>query len=102
MSLASLDGEHLASFKQALTNLLYTPTAELTYAQIVDGMPTSHTYMTDHWFYDGFPVFDHEELCPGTMDKTRAFRSQFDVLSLKFEPKVITTWQHSTCIGNSY
>lgn len=102
MSLASLDGEHLASFKQALTNLLSTPTAEFTYAQIVDGMPTSHTYMTDHWFYEGLPVLDHQELCPGTMDKTRAFRSQFDILSLKFEPKVSANWRHSTRIGNGY
>lgn len=88
MSLASLDREHLASFKQALANLLSTPIAEFTYAQIVDGMPTSYTYMTDHDFYDEFPVLNHENLCPGIMDKTRAIRSQFDVLSLKFELKV--------------
>lgn len=94
MSLNSLDEEHLASFKQALANLLSTPTAEFTYAQIVDGMPTSHNYMIDHDFYDGFPVLSHEELCPGTMDKTRAFRLQFDVLSLKFEPKVSPNCQH--------
>lgn len=96
MSLTSLDEKHLASFKQALTNLLSLPTVEFTYAQIVDGMPTSHTFMTDHWhwlygLYEGLPVLDHEELCPGTMDKTRAFRSKFDILSLKFEPKVIQT-----------
>lgn len=87
MSLTSLDQEHLASFKQALANLLSTPTAEFTYAQIVDGMPTRHTYITDHNFYNEFPVLDHEELCPGTMDKTRAFRSEFDILSLRFEPR---------------
>lgn len=102
MSLASLDGEHLASFKQAMANLLSTPAVEFTYAQIVDGMPTSNTYMRDHWFYEGLPVLDHQELCPGTMDKTRAFRSQFDTLSLKFEPKVSANWRHSTRIGNGY
>lgn len=59
MSLASLDGEHLSSLEQALANLLATPSAEITYAQIIDGMPTSDTYMTDHWFYEGFPALDY-------------------------------------------
>lgn len=88
MSLAGLDAEHLASLDRALANLLSTSNAEFTYAQIVDGMPTREIYVTDHWFYEEFPVLDHEELCPGAMDKTRAFRSQFNIGSLKFEPKV--------------
>lgn len=94
MSLKSLDVEHLASFKQAMANLLSKPNAELTYAQIVDGLPISQTYMKDHWFYEAFPVLDHEELCPGSMDKTRDFCSQFDVISLKFEPEVVTNRRH--------
>lgn len=89
-SLASLDEAHLAPFKQAMVNILSAPTVEFAYAQIVDGMPTSDTCMMDHWFTDGFPAMEHQELCPGTIDKTRAFRSEFDILSLKFEPKVVT------------
>lgn len=89
MSLAGLDAEHLASFERALANLLSTPNAEFTYAQIADGMPTSDIYVTNHWFYEGFPVLDHKELCPGAMDRIRAFRSNFNIASLKFEPKVI-------------
>lgn len=92
MALACLDAEHLASLDRALANLLSTPNAEFTYAQIVDGMPTSDVYVMYHWFYEGFPVLNHEELCPGAMDKTRAFRSQFDIASLKFEPKVYSRW----------
>lgn len=101
MSLASLDDQHLAPLRQALANLLSTPTAEFTYAQIVDGMPTSDTYMTDHYFYEGFPVLTHEELCPGIVEKTRAFRSRFDVLSLQFEPKVSVNCQPITRVSNS-
>lgn len=88
MSLTSLDAEHQASFKHAMANLLSTPIAEFTYAQIVDGMPISNIYKEDHRFCEGFPVLDHKDLCPGTMDKTRAFRSQFDIDSVEFEPKV--------------
>ena len=88
MSLADLDGEHLASLKQAMTNILSTPLAEFAYAQIIDGMPTRDAYIADHYFHEGIPALDHQELCPGTMEKTRAFRSQFDILSLNFKLKV--------------
>jgi hypothetical protein len=88
MSLTSLDAEHQASFKQAMANLLSTPIAEFTYAQIVDGMPISNIYQEDHGLWEGSLILDHKDLCPGTMDKARAFRSQFDLDSVKFEPKV--------------
>lgn len=88
MSLADLDGEHLASLQQAITNILSTPLAKFAYTQIIDGMPTRDAYITDHYFHEGVPVLNHQELCPGTMEKTRAFHSQFNVLSLNFKPKV--------------
>lgn len=88
MSVADLDGEHLASLKQAMANILSTPLAEFAYAQIVDGMPTRDTYIANHYFHEGFPALNHQELCPGTMEKARAFCSQFNVLSLNFKPKV--------------
>ena len=100
MSLASLDEEHLAAFKQAMINILSTPLAEFTYAQIVDGMPTRDTYMRDHWQFEGVPAMDHHELCPGITEKTRAFRSEFDVFSLKFEAQVVTSRQRSDDIRN--
>lgn len=95
MSLASLDEEHLDAFKRAMTNLLSTPLAEFTYAQIIDGMPTRDTYAREHSHLDGVPAMDHHEICPGIMEKTRAFRSEFDIFSLKFEPKVVQNYQPS-------
>lgn len=89
MSPADMDREHLASLKQAMTNILSTPRAEFAYAQIIDGMPTRDAYISDHpFFHEGAPALNHQELCPGIMGKARALRSQFDVLSLNFEPKV--------------
>ncbi|KAG8158740.1 hypothetical protein KVR01_011183 [Diaporthe batatas] len=96
MSLADLDGEYLASLKQAMTNLLSTPLAEFAYAQIIDGMPTRDSYFGPRHCHKGAPVLNHLELCPGIMEKTRAFRSQFDVLSLNFEPKTIQAYQDTT------
>lgn len=88
MSLHHLDAEHLEPLKQALNNLLSTTIAAQTYAQIVDGMPIASVYAEDHWFREGLPVMQHEELCPGVLEKTRSFRSQFDILSLEVPSKV--------------
>lgn len=101
MSLASLDEEHLAAFKQAITNVLSTHLAEFTYAQIIDGMPTRDTYTREHSHLEGVPAMDHHDLCPGIIEKTRAFRSEFDILSLKFEPKVATNCQRSNHVRYS-
>lgn len=91
MSVASLDGEHLASFGQAMTNILSTPVAEFIFAQLVDGMPNSENYSRDHYYYlEEAPAMDHHELCPGSMEKTRAFLSRLHATSFKFDPKVST------------
>lgn len=88
LSLEGLDVEHLQHFRRALFNVLSAPVAELTFAQIVDGQPTSNVYAGDHFFTDNLPVMQHETLCPGSIEKTRAFRAGFDILSLNFKPSV--------------
>ncbi|KAG8167953.1 hypothetical protein KVR01_003642 [Diaporthe batatas] len=79
-----------------MANLLSTPISELTHAQIVDGMPISKIYEEDHGFCEEFPVLDHKDLCPGTMDKIRAFRSQFEINSVEFEPKLLRAYQNTS------
>lgn len=69
-------------------DLLSTPVAEFTCAQIVDEMPVSSVYTENHWLRENFPVMQHDELCPGTLEKTRAFRSDFDYSSLSINPQV--------------
>lgn len=72
-------------------NLLSAPISEFTYAQIIDGQPTSDVYAADHYYFrDDLVNSDHEELCHGSIEKARAFRSDFNVLDLMFEPKVGT------------
>lgn len=88
MLLEDLDAEHFESLRQCLVNLLSTQVAELTYAQIVDGLPLASVYADDHWFHDGLPVMEHEELCPGVLEKTQRLRSEFDILSLTLQPEV--------------
>jgi hypothetical protein len=88
MILKHLDAKHFEPLRQCLLNLLSTQVAELTFAQIVDGMPLASTYAEDHWYCEGLPVMDHHDLCPGVLEKTQRFRSEFDILSLYFQPEV--------------
>lgn len=85
LSLEDLDVEHLQPFRRALFNVLSAPVAEFTFAQIVDGQPTSSVYADDHFFRDGLPVMQHDDLCPGSLERTQAFRSGLDILAFKFE-----------------
>lgn len=71
----------------------------MTFAQIVDGMPLASTYAEDHWFHEGLPVMEHEHLCPGVLEKTQRFRSEFDIYSLYFQPKLLQAYQ-STVLGS--
>lgn len=89
ISLEHLDAEHLDPFCQALINVLSTGIAETTYAQIMDGQPIMETYVVPQFFtQEGMPVLSHKTICPGSLEKTRAFRSSLDVRSFKFEAKV--------------
>lgn len=90
-SLEFLDEEHLQPLRRALANCLAASVAEYTYAQILDGRPTTLIYGGDHYMGDDWPMRKHQRICPGFLEKAKAFLSDFDVLSLKFEAKVITT-----------
>jgi hypothetical protein len=90
--LSALDDGHASIFKIALSRLLATELAELTFAQIVDGLPTKASFRDFHAYFDqtNHPVFalDHDELCPGVLEKTRQIRDAFDPMSLTFKTEV--------------
>jgi hypothetical protein len=85
-----LDEPHLAVFDRALSNVLATEIAEETFAQIVDGLPLARVAFSIRsrrdTIYD--PVFKHEELCDGVLDKTRSFREDFVPAKLELEDHV--------------
>ena len=85
-----LDPGHFEALRLALSNLLATDVAEFTYAQIIDGLPTTSSFYDFHSLYDtdDHPAQLHPTLCDGVMDRVYKFRSAFDPLSLKFEPYV--------------
>ncbi|KAG8156868.1 hypothetical protein KVR01_013281 [Diaporthe batatas] len=96
-SLELLDGEHLQPLRRAITNCLATSAAEYAYTQILDGRPTSYVFGGDHYMEPRWPIYKHKQICPGFLDKAKAFRSDFDVLSLKFEAKTLQAYQDAKC-----
>lgn len=44
----------------------------------------------------------HEELCPGVLEKTRSFRAQFDILSLEVPPMVEIAYPEKLCYSRVY
>ena len=61
-----------------MANILATDLAELTFAQLIDGLPlwdvpidqSKSTHSPEE------PVFNHRKLCGGVMEKMRALREQ--------------------------
>ncbi|KAI0521166.1 hypothetical protein F5B22DRAFT_597948 [Xylaria bambusicola] len=90
----NLDSEHLDILNLAISNLLRTKLAEFTLAQIVDGLPTCSSFAQFHYGApDGHPAIEHENLCPGALEKVREFRLAFHVTSLRFSPALLQGYQ---------
>jgi hypothetical protein len=82
---AAHDGEHYLQFARALRNTLLTSIAELTFGQILDGLPVTDVACENQGtqLREGHPVLEHKELCPGVLDRLRDFQtcltpSEFD------------------------
>lgn len=92
VSLADLSGEHRRLLVRALDRILSTEIAEVTYAQIVDGLPIADVIWDSRSPpYYKHPIFKedvHEDICPGILEKTRELRDTFDFGNLIFEAKV--------------
>jgi hypothetical protein len=82
--------DHYRILVRAIRNVLLTGLAELTMAQLVDGLPLAASgwdargslIIGDH------PLTEHESLCDGVIDQTREFRSAFDPRILRFDSPV--------------
>ena len=80
-----LDTQHRQAFEHALARVLETEVAEQTFAQIIDGLPTRRSFSEFNPLPDAHPTRAHTELCPGMVERARAFRSEFKVTMLDFQ-----------------
>ncbi|AEO71879.1 uncharacterized protein THITE_2083603 [Thermothielavioides terrestris NRRL 8126] len=93
-----LDDAHAGAFREALARILSTQVAEFTFSEILDGLPTVDSFLEFHVYTNQEnPVFElnHTLLCPGVVQRTRAFRDAFDPLALTFPPGLLSAFQQS-------
>ncbi|KAK5656054.1 hypothetical protein OQA88_5193 [Cercophora sp. LCS_1] len=92
-----LDAEHRAVFVRAINNVLATEEALFTYAQIIDGLPIADVAWDRRspGIFGDHPIEEHEELCPGALEKAREVCRQWDPAILSFDAKVINAFQHA-------
>lgn len=91
LSIATLGNEHRDLFIRAISNVLSSQLAEVTYAQIVDGLPLSDVAFDVYHscVCTGHPLLDeHEELCPGVMEHVRKLSADFDAGTLQMDSRV--------------
>lgn len=85
-----LDKDHQRAFTAALLNILRTNVAEITLAQIIDGLPLEDVAFSlrGHRYTIEDPVATHTQLCPGTLEKAKAFREAFDPALMRLRTDV--------------
>jgi hypothetical protein len=95
LTVDSLNKQHRDIFVRALSNVLSTEIAELTFAQIIDGLPLSD--VADDTYDNGaslshiHPLYTkHTQLCPGVLETTQKFRADFDPNTLQFDCRART------------
>lgn len=91
LAIHNLDQAHQDTVTSAIARILDTDIAEITYAQIIDGLPLGEVAFESR---GGMPHRDHpinhchDKLCDGILDSTRGFRSTFYPNILKFDSRV--------------
>lgn len=74
MPIGTLSARHREILIRAIANVLESPIAQQTLAQIIDGLPLSDTAFdsTNGCLWIGHPLVEnHKELCPGVIEETR-------------------------------
>ncbi|KAF5622168.1 uncharacterized protein FTJAE_11029 [Fusarium tjaetaba] len=101
-SLDRIEGHHYHSLAVALRNVLNTDIALVTFAQIIDGLPTadvvwdrySATYEPSH------PIVNHKTLCEGALERAKAFRSKFSMADVMVDLELEKVHDPATTAGH--
>ncbi|KAF5541873.1 hypothetical protein FMEXI_7797 [Fusarium mexicanum] len=104
VGLNRLEGYHHDALSLALRNVLNTDIALMTYAQIIDGLPTadvvwdrySATYEPSH------PIVNHKTLCEGALEKAKGFRAQFSMADVMVDLEKLNAYQKVKPFSRSF
>lgn len=88
----TLDLDHYHPLVGAVRNVLSTQLAEITFAQLLDGLPLVNTVwgmrLRGSLLFREHPLIQHDRLCEGAMDNVRMFRDMFEPAILRFDSPV--------------
>lgn len=89
----ALDQSHQIRFCQAIRTLLHSKAAEVTFAQLVDGLPLARFATSTQGMRWEPPILEHETLCPGVVERAKSFRDNLDPASLGLPVEVLERYQ---------
>ncbi|KAK4153797.1 hypothetical protein C8A00DRAFT_43360 [Chaetomidium leptoderma] len=97
VSIDTLDLDHHQTLARAIRNILSTDLAEVTLAQLIDGLPLVSTVwdMKGSLLIKGHPLFNHDKLCQGASEQARMFRDTFKPAILRFDSQVMQSFQNA-------
>ncbi|KAF5651749.1 hypothetical protein F25303_3953 [Fusarium sp. NRRL 25303] len=105
IAIHTLDQPHQDTVKSAIARVLDTDIAEITYAQIIDGLPLGEVAFESR---GGMPHSDHpinhchDKLCDGTLNRTLEFHKTFDPDILQFDSRLLATFQAASPGSRSF
>lgn len=88
-----LDQSHQIRFGRAIRNLLDSKAAEVTFAQLVDGLPLARFATATQGMRWEPSVLEHETLCPGVIERAKTFRDNLDPAGLDLPTEVLERYQ---------
>lgn len=88
-----LDAQHCSAAVLAIANVISTSRAEITMAQLIDGLPLCDIAREGRAppVHKDHPLCEHLELCEGVLDKTRTWLGALEVSKLRIEQSVCQT-----------
>ncbi|KAF5685797.1 hypothetical protein FCIRC_3286 [Fusarium circinatum] len=105
LTIHTLDQTHQDTVTSAIARFLATDIAEITYAQIIDGLPLGEVAFESR---GGMPHQDHpinhchDKLCAGILDKTRQFLKAFSPKLLQFDSRLLFAYQAASPGSRSF
>ncbi|KAG5662081.1 hypothetical protein KAF25_004320 [Fusarium avenaceum] len=95
VELNQLQGAHFATLAGALRNILNTDIALITYAQVIDGLPTADVAWDQYANkrHPDNPVNNHKTLCDGVLEKAKEFRANFAMGDVKMDREKVDRYK---------
>ena len=94
ITLSNISAEHLEAFETLLSSIFSTDLAQLTYSQIIDGLPVRDVW--NAYAHRRQDVEAHLEVCPESIEVWKAFRDSFQIQKLQFSSKAVQRYQDAS------